>query len=55
MSHGEYIGFVDSDDSILPDMFENMLKLIVENHVDVVCSSMIVEGRNAYIQKKIFF
>lgn len=33
---GEYIGFVDSDDTILPTMFEDMYKFAVENKLELV-------------------
>lgn len=33
---GEYIGFVDADDWIRTDMYENMYKLAKENNADVV-------------------
>lgn len=33
---GEYIGFVDSDDWIEPDMYEKMYQAAVSNHSDVV-------------------
>lgn len=39
---GDYIGFVDSDDLIEPQMYETMYKNLVENSVDlVVCGSKI--------------
>ncbi|MBQ7154232.1 MAG: glycosyltransferase, partial [Synergistaceae bacterium] len=38
-AHGEYLGFIDSDDYILPEMYEVLLKLILENDADLsVCS-----------------
>lgn len=37
-SHGQYIGFVDSDDWIEPDMYEELLKCCVENRADMVAS-----------------
>lgn len=33
---GDYIGFVDSDDWIKPDMYESMLLKLLQNNVDVV-------------------
>ncbi|MGE7663626.1 glycosyltransferase [Peribacillus sp. NPDC097197] len=39
---GEYIGFVDSDDWIEPDMFEMLFNICVENNCDIAnCSSEI--------------
>lgn len=32
---GEYIGFVDADDYILHEMYENMIAIIKENHADI--------------------
>lgn len=32
---GEYIGFVDSDDWILPDMYKNLLELAIEHDSDI--------------------
>ncbi len=36
IANGEYIGFVDSDDFIEPNMFETMYKLAVQNDVKIV-------------------
>ncbi|MFA7637572.1 MAG: glycosyltransferase family 2 protein [Monoglobales bacterium] len=38
LSHarGQYIGFVDADDTISADMYENMLKKALENDADIV-------------------
>jgi len=35
---GEYIGFVDNDDYILPGRFERMYSAIVESKADMVCA-----------------
>lgn len=40
---GAYVGFVDSDDWIEPEMYEQFHRLMVENDVAVVESGMIVE------------
>ena len=37
---GEYIGFVDSDDSVEPDMFEKMYLAAKENLADIVYNTM---------------
>lgn len=38
MAHGEYIAFVDSDDTIQADMYEYLLKILLENQADMsVC------------------
>jgi len=34
---GEYIGFVDSDDYILPDMYTTLLKKVQETGADIAC------------------
>ncbi len=44
---GEYISFVDSDDYILPDMFQNMFQKIVQNKADVI-----ICGIKIYLHKK---
>lgn len=33
---GEYIGFVDADDTICPGMYEKMVRFAKENHADVI-------------------
>ncbi len=35
ISKGDYIAFVDSDDYILPNMYEELLNLLRENHADI--------------------
>lgn len=35
---GEYIGFVDSDDWIEPEMYAEMLALMEQNHAQLVCA-----------------
>lgn len=43
---GEFIGFVDSDDWVSPDMFERLYKRAVETSAEVVCCSFFrVEGQ----------
>lgn len=44
-SIGSYIGFVDADDYIEPNMFESLYKKIKEHDVEFVNSGMIVEGK----------
>lgn len=34
---GEYVGFVDSDDWIEPDMYKNMIELALEHKAQIVC------------------
>jgi len=40
---GEFLSFVDADDTIAPDMFETLCNLAAEYHSDVVCSGFIYE------------
>lgn len=44
MAHGEYVGFVDSDDWVDEDMYESLLKLMLERNADVVCCAHYREG-----------
>ncbi len=39
-SHGDYIGFVDSDDTISPFMYERLYSLIVSENADMVQCAM---------------
>jgi glycosyltransferase involved in cell wall biosynthesis len=39
-AQGEYVGFVDSDDAVLPDFYENLYKNAKENAADIVESPM---------------
>ncbi len=61
---GDYIGFVDSDDNISPDMFEKMLGLLNSHQADIaVCNaehakeinSEIEQGITLYEHDDIFF
>lgn len=40
LSTGDYIGFVDSDDTILPDMFKDMYEVAVEHNLGLVCVNL---------------
>lgn len=44
-SHGDYIGFVDSDDYILPNMFERLYSIANEYNVDIVISNYLVNAK----------
>lgn len=53
-SYGDLVTFVDSDDYIEPDMFNNMVKLLNEHEADAVYCSYIAENENgekAYLTK----
>lgn len=39
-AEGEYIGFVDSDDSVVPEMFEKMYSAAKSNDADIVYNAM---------------
>ncbi len=45
-SRGKYIGFVDADDYIEPEMFKRLIYAIEKYDVDFVHSGFIVEGEN---------
>lgn len=47
IAKGEYIHFMDVDDSINPDFYIAMLKAIISNDADIACSGMINEA-NSY-------
>lgn len=36
-AHGEFVGFCDADDEIEPDMYESLIKMIVEHNADMAC------------------
>ena len=38
VSSGDFVGFVDGDDYIEPDMYDNLLRVILDKHADVVDS-----------------
>lgn len=47
VASGEYIGFVDSDDWIEPDMYEYLISLILDNDAQIACiQEMMVEENN---------
>lgn len=53
---GVYIGFVDSDDWIDPNMYEKLFDVAYETNADVVCSGLIREFENAEkIAEKVYF
>ena len=47
-ARGEFIGFVDGDDYVDPDMYEKLLDLIVENDADAASCGMVRESENGY-------
>ena len=49
---GAYIGFVDSDDYVAPDMYEKLLETAVKNAADIVnCGFFLVEN-GRIVQKR---
>lgn len=55
IAKGDYIGFVDSDDVVLPEMFETMYKEAIEDDVDIVCCGIRKEIRLDYFVDLTFF
>lgn len=47
---GDYIGFVDSDDWIEPDMYETLFKMTVENCVDIAYIDNVKERNDSSTQ-----
>lgn len=41
---GEYIGFVDADDWVEPEMYENMYSCIIKGNADICVCNYIMEG-----------
>lgn len=52
VAQGQYIGFVDSDDTVDPDMYRSMLEVAQRENVDFVMSDYlrIPESGNAYLK-----
>ena len=52
IARGEYLGFVDSDDCIAPDMYEKMLSLALEADTKLVCAGRFdVDGATGEVTK----
>lgn len=49
---GEYVGFVDSDDWIDPDMYERMLELALRENADVTICGLIFDFEDPKIPKR---
>lgn len=52
-AHGEYIGFVDSDDYIEPNMYETMYKAIIETDAEIAACGIIRENEETHAAKLI--
>lgn len=49
---GEYIAFVDSDDTILPDMYRTLYDMAVNFNADIVlCNNTITSSKGKYVQR----
>lgn len=48
---GEYIGFVDSDDWVSPDMYEKMLEFMIQENADIAVCGWIEEFRDSSRKK----
>ena len=48
-ANGEYIGFVDSDDWIEPDMYECMLERNQNVNSDIISCGCKIEGKHCYM------
>lgn len=52
-SNGKYIGFVDSDDFLLPDMYEKLVAALEENEADIaVCNYCYVDEAGVEIKER---
>lgn len=51
---GEYIGFVDSDDWIDPDMYRKLYDAVKVNRADIALCGWIREGQNKHEKEKIY-
>lgn len=49
LATGEYIGFLDSDDWIEPDMYEIMWKIMDKHRVDMVTGGYFVDGKKPQV------
>ncbi|HHW37926.1 MAG TPA: glycosyltransferase [Bacillales bacterium] len=45
-ARGDYIGFVDSDDWIEPDMYELLYGMCIENNCEIACCTSIIHFKN---------
>ena len=54
VAKGEYIGFVDSDDFIHPDMYKILVKILEENQADIAIANWLdfFDGREGEIHDK---
>jgi len=43
VAQGDFLAFVDADDTIAPEMLETLVRLLTNTHSDIVCSGFIYE------------
>ena len=55
IARGEYIGFMDNDDYVKPDMYEVLYNLAIANDLDIVISKTILGRDGKYIIKDSIF
>lgn len=47
---GSYIGFVDADDTVQPEMYSELYKMLIENNVDLsICNQSLVIGSKTVV------
>ena len=49
IAKGDYIGFVDSDDWIEPDMYELLYNMCVNNNCDIASCTSIIHYKNKQV------
>jgi glycosyltransferase involved in cell wall biosynthesis len=55
IAKGDYIGFVDADDTVIPSLFQTLLEIAQKNNVDVVISKYILhQNGNKTISPTLF-
>ena len=54
IAHGDYIGFVDSDDWLELDMYEKLYEALIENHADLSMCGFNYIYKNKVVEKRIF-
>ena len=50
IAQGQYIGFVDSDDWLMEDMYETLISASVENDFDIVSMGYTIYDKNQYMK-----
>lgn len=47
---GEYIAFVDGDDYVKPDLYAQLMEIVIERNVDVICFGFSIVGDEGEIE-----